>query len=121
MAIFAMERLALKWAFKKPVSSNYPFEPRVPLAGSRGKLEMPNSTCIYCKICEKKCPTGAIFVDRAAKKWSIDRLRCVSCAACVEQCPKKSLALSEMHNGAVVTRDREFAAAVVVADKTSNV
>ena len=116
--MFAMERLALKWAFRKPVTSRYPFEPRVPLAGSRGKLEMPTSTCIYCKICEKKCPTGAITVDRVAKTWCIDRLRCISCAACVEQCPKKSLALSEMHGGAVVTRDREFAAAEEIKNKS---
>ncbi|MCL2647265.1 MAG: 4Fe-4S binding protein [Phycisphaerales bacterium] len=119
MAIFAMERLALKWAFKKPVTSRYPFEPRVPLPHSRGKLEMPTPTCIHCKICEKKCPTDAITVDRAKKTWVIDRLRCISCGACVENCPKDSLTLSEMHNGPVVTRDREFAAAVVIADKPS--
>ena len=117
--MFAMERLVLKWAFKKPATSNYPFEPRIPLPGSRGKLEMPTSTCTYCTICEKKCPTGAIFVDRVKKTWCVDRLRCVNCASCVEWCPKKSLSLSEMHGGAVVTRDREFAAAVVVGDKSA--
>ncbi|HVT82245.1 MAG TPA: 4Fe-4S dicluster domain-containing protein [Phycisphaerae bacterium] len=105
---FDMTRLVLKWAFRKPVTSHYPFAPRQPLAGSRGKLIFNNSDCIYCTICDKKCPTGALAVDRVKKTWALDRLRCISCGACVDNCPKKSLELIEMHGGPSQTRDREF-------------
>jgi formate hydrogenlyase subunit 6/NADH:ubiquinone oxidoreductase subunit I len=103
-----MTKLALKWVFRKPATSRYPFVPRKPLLGSRGALTFEGSTCIHCTICAKKCPTAAILVDRDKKKWGIDRLRCINCGACVEACPKKSLELSVEHMGPTVTKDREF-------------
>ena len=108
MEFLPMTRLALKWVFRKPATSRYPFVPRKPLGGSRGALEFSADTCIHCTICAKKCPTGAILVDREQKKWAIDRLRCINCACCVEACPKKSLVLSEDHMGPTVTKDREY-------------
>jgi formate hydrogenlyase subunit 6/NADH:ubiquinone oxidoreductase subunit I len=47
-------------------------------------------------------------VNRAQKKWAIDRLRCITCGYCVEICPKKSLELVTGHGSPAVTRDREF-------------
>ncbi|HWQ93594.1 MAG TPA: 4Fe-4S binding protein [Clostridia bacterium] len=107
MAYFEMTRLALKWALAKPATSRYPFEPRQALPGSRGRLEFSRENCVFCNICAKKCPTGALVVNRTNKKWSIDRLRCISCGYCVEACPKKSLLLSTDHGVPVVTKDRE--------------
>ncbi|HTY87983.1 MAG TPA: 4Fe-4S binding protein, partial [Candidatus Acidoferrum sp.] len=74
-----MSRLALKWALTKPPTTRYPFEPRNPLAGSRGSLVFTKDNCVYCNICAKKCPTDALVVNRAQKKWAIDRLRCITC------------------------------------------
>jgi ech hydrogenase subunit F len=107
MAYFEMTRLALKWAFSKPVTSRYPFEPRQEIPGSRGQLRFEKPTCVYCNICAKKCPTGALVINRAAKRWSIDRLKCISCGYCVEACPKKSLSLSTAHGIPAITKDRE--------------
>ena len=107
MPYFEMSRLALKWALRKPPTSRYPFEPRRALPGSRGQLIFTKDNCVYCTVCAKKCPTGALAVHRAQKKWIIDRLRCISCGYCVEACPKNSLALSTDHGNPVVTRDRE--------------
>ena len=107
MAYFEMTRLALKWALRKPVTSRYPFEPRQALAGSRGSLTFAKETCVYCNVCAKKCPTGAIVVNRAQKRWMIDRLRCITCGYCVEACPKKSLQLATPHGSPAVTKDRE--------------
>jgi len=90
-----------------PVTNHYPFEPRVPLAASRGRLRFAKETCVYCSVCAKKCPTGALTVMRAQKRWGIDRLLCINCGNCVEVCPKKSLALETAHEGPVVTKDRE--------------
>lgn len=103
-----MTGIALKWALKKPVTSRYPFEPRQPIADSRGTLDFDTLTCVYCGVCAKKCPTGAIEVARSGRRWAIDRLLCISCGACVEICPKKSLALDTRHTGPTITRDREF-------------
>lgn len=107
MAYFQMSLLALKWLVAKPVTSRYPFEPRQPLLGSRGQLQFARETCVYCTVCAKKCPTGALVVNRANKSWTIDRLLCISCGYCVEACPKKSLELTTAHGTPTVTKDRE--------------
>jgi formate hydrogenlyase subunit 6/NADH:ubiquinone oxidoreductase subunit I len=108
MGYFEMSKLALKWALMKPPTTRYPFEPRNPIVGSRGQLVFTKDNCVYCTVCAKKCPTGALLVNRAQKKWAIDRLRCISCGYCVEICPKESLALATDHGRPAVTRDREF-------------
>ncbi len=108
MGYFEMSKLALKWALTKPPTTRYPFEPRIPIAGSRGQLVFTKDNCVYCTVCAKKCPTGALLVNRAEKKWVIDRLRCINCSCCVEICPKKSLTMVEGHGSPTVTRDREF-------------
>ena len=108
MGYFEMSKLALKWALTKPPTTRYPFEPRNPIAGSRGQLVFTKDNCVYCNICAKKCPAGALLVNRAQKKWAIDRLRCITCGYCVEICPKKSLELATGHGSPAVTRDREF-------------
>jgi len=79
MGYFEMSKLALKWALTKPPTTRYPFEPRIPIAGSRGQLVFTKDNCVYCTVCAKKCPTGALLVNRAQKKWAIDRLRCINC------------------------------------------
>ena len=108
MAYLSMSRLALKWAFKRPPTSRYPFEPRQAIPGSRGTLVFAGKECVYCTVCAKKCPTGALKVNRARKMWGIDRLRCITCGFCVEACPKKSLELAAAHAPPTVTKDREF-------------
>jgi formate hydrogenlyase subunit 6/NADH:ubiquinone oxidoreductase subunit I len=107
MPYFQMSRLALKWAFTKPPTTAYPFEPRRAIAGSRGQLVFTKDNCVYCTVCAKKCPTGALKVDRAQKMFIIERLRCISCACCVEICPKNSLSLSTDHGFPVTTKTSE--------------
>ena len=107
MPYFEMARLAVKWLLTKPATTAYPFVPRTPLSGSRGELVFTKENCVYCTVCAKKCPTGALTVVRAQKKWSINRLRCISCGACVDICPKNSLALSTAHGAPATTRDCE--------------
>ena len=107
MAYFPMSKLALKWVLAKPVTTRYPFEPRQALPGSRGQLVFTKDTCVYCTVGAKKCPTGALVVNRAQKKWTIDRLLCITCGYCVELCPQKSLELTTGHGEPAVTKDRE--------------
>ena len=108
MSYFAMSKLALKWALKKPPTTKYPFVPRQPLAHSRGRLTFIKETCVFCNICHKKCPTKAIVVTRQQKQWAVDHLRCINCGACVEACPKKCLSLSGAHSTSTATKDREL-------------
>ncbi len=56
-----------------------------------GKPVQDPSKCVYCTICAKKCPAGALTVDRAAKTWTLDEDLCVGCGTCAESCPKKAI------------------------------
>jgi formate hydrogenlyase subunit 6/NADH:ubiquinone oxidoreductase subunit I len=102
-----MSRLALKWALTRPPTTRYPFEARRAIAGSRGQLVFTSNKCVYCTACARKCPTGALKVDRAHKKFVLERLRCISCGYCVEICPKDSLALSTGHGLPATSRESE--------------
>ena len=56
-----------------------------------GKPVQDPSKCVYCTICARKCPAGALTVDRAAKTWTLDEDLCVGCGTCAEACPKKCI------------------------------
>lgn len=56
-----------------------------------GKPVSDPSRCVYCTLCAKKCPAGAIEVDRANKTWKLDDEKCVACGTCAEACPKKCI------------------------------
>ena len=107
MAFFQMKKIILAWAVRKPVTTRYPFAPRKAVPGSRGRLDIQISACIFCGLCAKRCPTEALKVDRPNKHWHIDRLRCISCGNCVDFCPKKCLKLTADHGIPTVTRDWE--------------
>jgi ech hydrogenase subunit F len=98
MSFFNLAGTVLKSLFRKPMTVRYPFAPREYLPNTRGSIEIKISDCIFCGLCQRKCPTSAIVVSRENKTWEIDRLRCVSCNACVEVCPKKCLAMIEQYS-----------------------
>lgn len=56
--------------------------------GKNTKLSCKNG-CIGCKICEKKCPNGAITVTDFHA--SIDYDKCTDCGTCVAACPVKAI------------------------------
>ncbi|MDP8261774.1 MAG: 4Fe-4S binding protein [Candidatus Ancaeobacter aquaticus] len=98
MPLFSMTKTTLKSLFKKPVTRKYPFGPlRTQYKNTRGTLCIDVSQCIFCGICEKKCPTQAISVIKEEKMWKINRLRCIICGSCVEHCPKKCLHLDNTY------------------------
>lgn len=53
------------------------------------------SVCVYCTLCAKNCPAGALTVDRTEKKWALDRDACVGCGLCASKCPKKCIEMKQ--------------------------
>ena len=82
-----------------PAAPKAEAKPAAPAAGTvikprdDGKPVQVPSKCVYCTICAKKCPAGALEVDRAAKTWKLDEDVCIGCGNCYEVCPKKAIVL----------------------------
>lgn len=91
MAIVPFARTILKNLMHKPATRLYPLKKRPLFERTRGHIEVEIALCIFCGLCDRKCPTHAIKVVKNEKLWSIDRLRCIQCNACVEVCPKTCL------------------------------
>ncbi len=98
MALFSMLRTNLRNLFSKPATILYPFVEKPVYPATRGSVEFNLQNCIFCSLCQKKCPTHAIEVDKNAKKISIDRLDCITCGACVDACPKKCIEMTSKRN-----------------------
>jgi formate hydrogenlyase subunit 6/NADH:ubiquinone oxidoreductase subunit I len=107
MSFLNTSKIMLKSLFSKPSTGMYPAKKREPFAATRGSIENRISDCIFCGICQKKCPTGAITVTRDAKTWEIDRLKCLACGACVAPCPKKCLDMKNNYAPSVLTKSTD--------------
>ncbi len=79
----------LKNLFRKPATTGYPFEPVTYPERMRGHVELTTESCIACGLCMRSCPPGAIKVERAIGKWTINRFDCIQCGNCANVCPKK--------------------------------
>lgn len=95
MGLTSFTGVVLKNLFSKPVTRMYPQKPREYPERTRGHVINHIEACIFCGICQRKCPTNAIEVDRTNKTWKIERFNCVQCACCVHNCPKKCLAMQK--------------------------
>lgn len=97
MAVMKFAGYVLNKLFRKPSTLMYPIRKREFFDRTRGHIDIEINTCIFCGICSKKCPTGAIGTDRNAKTWDIERLKCIQCGFCVEACPKKCLSMGNSY------------------------
>jgi ech hydrogenase subunit F len=103
--------MSLRNAFKKPATKMYPTVPIKFTSRTKGHVVNDIDDCILCGICEKRCPTHALVVekqhlDEAGEKtggsWTIDRFSCIQCLTCVRSCPKKCLTM-DPHYAAAAT------------------
>ncbi len=91
--MFEFVPVVIKNALRRPATRNYPKVVRAPYAQQRGHIVIDLPNCIYCGMCARKCPVGAIEVKRPDRQWSIDRFNCIMCGECTRCCPKKCLSM----------------------------
>lgn len=86
----------IKNIVRKPFTHKYPHQPIVLPHGFRGDFTWYKEKCVFCEICERICPVGAIKVDRGdVKKYEVDVGKCIFCAECEKACPKDAIDLTE--------------------------
>jgi ech hydrogenase subunit F len=109
MPYFIMAGKTMKNLFTKPATRLYPVEKRHYHRACRGHVVFNVETCIFCGICQKKCPADAITVARKEKTWEIIRLKCISCGSCVDACPKDSLSMANTYSPPITRTDIDHA------------
>lgn len=100
--IFGFAKTVLANLFNKPATLMYPVVAREFYPNTRGSIAFDKDSCTYCTLCQKKCPTHAITVDRAEKIWSIEEKKCITCNACVDCCPKNSLTMANQYKAPIM-------------------
>ena len=70
----------------------YPKKSKKAYSGQKGTIiNSRPEDCTLCGICQKKCPCGAIKVNKSDKEWTINHFSCIQCGYCVSSCPKKCI------------------------------
>ena len=104
--------IVLKYAFKRPVTIQYPEKKRKLPIRSRGRHYLTKwndglERCVGCELCAIVCPSQAIYVRAAENKpgeihshgekyssdFQINMLRCIFCGYCEEACPTGAIVL----------------------------
>ena len=105
MSFLSMTRNIAQNLFEGPSTRRYPKEKREYEPKSRGMIGIDIEACIFCGLCSRRCPTGALTVRKDRKEWEIDGLRCIFCGYCVEVCPKKCLSMANHYSPCVTVRE----------------
>jgi Formate hydrogenlyase subunit 6/NADH:ubiquinone oxidoreductase 23 kD subunit (chain I) len=97
MSILRMSKTLFKNLIHGPYTVPYPIKQKDKYDRTRGKVAISIDDCIFCGMCERRCPTGAIKTDKAKALWTIERLKCIQCNYCNEVCPKKCLSMENQY------------------------
>ena len=101
---FGISKIITRSLVGKPATLMHPQVTRVYFEATRGKVENEIEKCIFCRLCEKNCPTAALSVFKEKNEWDIDSMKCCQCRRCVEICPTKCLSMENVYFPAVRTR-----------------
>ena len=113
-------KMTLASIFKKPETIQYPAQTRFVPEGLKGHIENTIDDCIFCSICQNKCPAAAIVVDKAARTWSIDVFRCVQCGSCVRACPQKCLRMDPSYAPVAVSKSIRILQKAEISEEEEN-
>lgn len=113
-----MAKTVTKNLLRGPATLMYPQRKRVFPEATRGRVEIDIEACIFCGMCNRRCPTYAIEVTKDDKQWQIDRLKCCACNLCVEICPKKCLSMGNQY--APPLTDKRAGIYLIKAPKEAN-
>ena len=91
---------------KQPVTVCYPQEELTAPERLRGHIVNDMDVCICCGMCARRCPAGALAVDRKGGTWSIDPYACVVCGECIESCPKHCLTMDTARTPVAADKNR---------------
>ena len=89
---------SLKNLFSRPFTTRYPYEPADLPPGNRGRVLYNMEKCIFCRKCERSCPTSAIITNKDAKTQTVIRHRCIACNTCVEVCPTQTISMVQEYS-----------------------
>jgi len=120
MSILSMTKTLFKSILHGPYTELYPIKKKENFELTRGKIEITISDCIFCGLCERRCPTGAIKVEKAKSSWSIERLQCIQCNYCNEVCPKKCLRMDNQYTVPSFEKVRDEYSNARIPDNTEN-
>jgi formate hydrogenlyase subunit 6/NADH:ubiquinone oxidoreductase subunit I len=104
MGSFHLTKMSFRNLFKKPATKMYPVVTPTYTARTKGHVVCNISDCILCSICEKRCPTHAITVDKPGESWTIDNFSCIQCLSCVRICPRKCLTMEPSYTKAALEK-----------------
>jgi len=89
-----MLRISLGNLFRRPFTTTYPKGQADLPKGNRGRVMWDMERCIFCRRCERSCPTNAIHTDKVAGTQTVMRNRCIACNTCVEVCPTQTISMA---------------------------
>lgn len=99
-----LSKTLIKSLVGKPVTEMYPQKKKKYTDATRGKVENEIERCLFCRLCEKNCPTKALAVSKEKNEWEIDSLKCCLCRRCVEVCPVTCLSMDNVYFPSVGSR-----------------
>jgi formate hydrogenlyase subunit 6/NADH:ubiquinone oxidoreductase subunit I len=88
----------LRNLFSRPDTIRYPKERTDIPSTNRGRVVWDMQRCIWCRMCEKNCPTKAIVTDKERKTQTITRVRCIACRTCVDVCPVNIIKMESVYS-----------------------
>jgi NADH-quinone oxidoreductase chain I len=111
--------VTLKHMLKKPVTYQYPENPRPISDRWRGMHQFMvddagRELCVACGMCSAVCPSEAIMIEPGEREdhsrypavYEIEVARCIYCGYCQEVCPYSAIVLTTNFHTTELTRDK---------------
>ena len=109
--------VTLRYAFKKPVTYQYP-EVKRPISDRyRGRHRLvcnddDSVRCVACGLCAAICPARCIYIEpgetpeglRFPQVYEIEVGRCIYCGYCEQVCPFDAVVLTQEHELATLDK-----------------